>query len=162
MIAQRPVDRAIPSTHVAGVARFEHFFRAAAGLDIDKEDLKRYGDFVNRKIHDLLIRAEVVAKANGRDVIEAVDLPITKGLQESIDRFKEIDATIALRPILNHLIAQPPLDLATSKQIEAELLAVAGGLSVALARMFKIIYPDLKNPQTVHWQRSFEIFDLLI
>ncbi|MGZ3297268.1 MAG: DUF1931 family protein, partial [Xanthobacteraceae bacterium] len=39
-----------------GVARFERFFRAAAGLDVDKEDLKRYADFVNRKIYDLLIR----------------------------------------------------------------------------------------------------------
>jgi hypothetical protein len=32
-----------------GIARFERFFRAAAGLDVDKEDLKRYADFINRK-----------------------------------------------------------------------------------------------------------------
>ncbi|MGZ3351115.1 MAG: DUF1931 family protein, partial [Xanthobacteraceae bacterium] len=56
MIAQRPIDRAVPPIHVMGVARFERFFRAAAGLDVDKEDLKRYADFVNRKIYDLLIR----------------------------------------------------------------------------------------------------------
>ena len=96
MIAQRPIDRTVPPTHVMGVARFERFFRAAAGLDVDKEDLKRYADFVNRKIHDLLIRGEAVAKANGRDLIQPVDLPITKGMQESIHRFKEIDETIEL------------------------------------------------------------------
>jgi hypothetical protein len=33
---------------------------------------------------------------------------------------------------------------------------------VALARSFKIIDPDLKNPQTVHWERCFQIFDLLL
>jgi hypothetical protein len=108
MIAQRPIDGAVPPTHVMGIARFERFFRAAAGLDVDKEDLKRYADFINRKIRDLLIRGEAVAKANGRDLIQPVDLPITRGMQESIDRFKEIDETIELRPILDRLIANPP------------------------------------------------------
>ena len=37
MIAQRPIDRAVPPTHVMGVARFERFFRAAAGVNVDKE-----------------------------------------------------------------------------------------------------------------------------
>ena len=27
---------------------------------------------------------------------------------------------------------------------------------------FKIIDPDLKNPQARHWERSFQIFDLLL
>jgi hypothetical protein len=69
---------------VMSVARFERFFRIAAGLDVDKKDLKRYSDFVNQKTHDLLIRGKATAKANGRDIIEPFDLPITKGLQERI------------------------------------------------------------------------------
>jgi hypothetical protein len=32
---------------VTGVARFGRFFRAAAGLDVDKDDLRRYSDVVN-------------------------------------------------------------------------------------------------------------------
>ena len=162
MIAQRPIDRTVPPTHVMGIARFERFFRAAAGLDVDKEDLKRYADFVNRKIYDLLIRGEAVAKANGRDLIQPIDLPITKGMQENVHRFKEIDETIELRPSLDHLIARPPLGLDLSDETEAELSAVGGGLSIALARTFKIIDPDLKNPQARHWERSFQIFDLLL
>jgi hypothetical protein len=35
--------------------RFERFFRHAADLDIDKEDLRRYSDFVHRKTYDLLL-----------------------------------------------------------------------------------------------------------
>ncbi len=35
---------------LTSVARFEHFFRAAAGLDIDKTDLKRSTDFINDKL----------------------------------------------------------------------------------------------------------------
>ena len=88
-----------------GVARFERFFRTAARLDVDKQDLKRYSEFINHKIYDLLLRAEAAARANGRDIIEPFDLPITKGLQESIHAFREIDEKIELQPILDYLTA---------------------------------------------------------
>jgi hypothetical protein len=66
-------------------------FRAAAGLNVDKQDLKRYSDFVNRKIYDLLLHGQATAKANGRDVIDPHDLPVTKGLQECIHAFTKLD-----------------------------------------------------------------------
>ena len=147
---------------VMAVSKFERFFRLAASLDVDKNDIKRYADFVNQKIYDLLLMGVATAKANDRDIVEPWDLPITKGLQESIHLFKELDESIELRPILDHLTAPPPLALSYSEETEAKLPDLVGGLSVALARTFKIIDPDLKNPQTVHWQRSFEIFDLLL
>ncbi|MGE5779710.1 MAG: DUF1931 family protein [Hyphomicrobiales bacterium] len=147
---------------VFGIAKFERFFRASAGLDVDKEDLERYRDFINQKVYDLLLRGQAAAKANGRDIIEAFDLPVTRGLQECIHAFRAIDQTIELKPILDRLTALPPLDLAYSDETEARLPELVGGLSVALARTFKILDPDLKNPQTQHWERAFRIFDLLL
>jgi hypothetical protein len=147
---------------IMAIAKFERLFRLAAGLDVDKSDLKRYGDFVNDKIYDLLLRAQAAAKANGRDVIEPHDLPITKGLQERIHEFRRIDEQIELRPILDQLAARPPLDLAYSEETEARFPEIAGGISVALAHSFKVIDPDLKNPQTKHWECVLRIFDLLL
>jgi len=147
---------------VMAIAKFERFFRLAASLDVDKSDLKRYGDFVNDKIYDLLLRAQAAAKANGRDVIEPHDLPITKGLQERIHEFRRIDEQIELQPILDQLAARPPLDLAYSEETEARFPEIAGGISVALAHSFKVIDPDLKNPQTKHWKCVLRIFDLLL
>ena len=147
---------------VASIAKFERFFRAAAELDIDKEDLRRYRAFISRKIEDLAIRGQANAKANGRVIVEKFDLPITNGLQESIHAFRKIDETINLKPVLGALTPRPPIDLAFSEEAEGFLPEVAGGLSVALARVFKIMDPDLKNPQSKHWERSFRIFDLLL
>jgi hypothetical protein len=151
-----------PTTHVMSVARFERFFRLAASLNVDKQDLKRYSDFINQKIFDLMLRGEAAAKANGRVITEPFDLPITKGLQESIHEFEKLDEEIELRPILDHLAAQPPLELAYGEDTEDQLPLVVGGLSVALARAFKIIDSILKNPATEHWQKCFCIFDLLM
>jgi hypothetical protein len=66
-----------------GVSRFKRFFRAAAGLDVDKDDLKRYSDFVNRKVYNLLLIGQAVAKTNGRDIIEPWDLPVTGGCRRA-------------------------------------------------------------------------------
>ena len=35
---------------VKGIATLERLFRVAAELDVDKDDLKRYTDFINQKI----------------------------------------------------------------------------------------------------------------
>ena len=147
---------------VMNVSKFERFFRIVAGLDVDKNDLKRYSDFVNQKTYDLLLRGKATATANGRDIIHPHDLPITKGLQESILEFRKIDEDIDLASILDYIAALPPLNLTYSYETEERLPDVVGGLSVALARTFTILDPDLKNPQTKHWECAFRIFDLLL
>jgi hypothetical protein len=147
---------------LVAVARFERFFRAVASLDVDKEDLRRYDDFVIRKLNDLLLRGRAIARANGRDVIQPYDLPITKGLQERIQEFKKLDEAHAVRPFLDDLTDWRPADLILSDDAEAALPDIAGGLSIAAARALKIVDPELKNPQTEQWERTFRLFDLLL
>jgi hypothetical protein len=147
---------------IMAVHRFERFFRSAAGLDVDKEDLKRYSDFVVDKTYDMLVVAQATARANGRDIIEKADLPVTKGLQECVHEFRKLDEDIELAPILERIAAVPPLDVTVSEEATAHLPDVVGGLSVALARVFRILDPQVKNPQTSHWERSFHVFGLLL
>jgi hypothetical protein len=46
--------------------------------------------------------------------------------------------------------------------LEARLLIIAGGVSLALARTLKILDPELKNPPTQIGERAFEVFNLLL
>jgi hypothetical protein len=147
---------------VMAVNKFERFFRVAAALDVDKDDIKRHSDFVSGKLYDLLLIGQATAKANDRDIVQPNDLPITKGLQESIHQFRKLDEEIDLKPILAQLATWPPLDVTISDETESRLPDVVGGLSLALARTFKIIDPEVKNPQTEHWERAFNIFNLLL
>jgi hypothetical protein len=80
----------------------------------------------------------------------------------SIHAFRALDLDIGLERILDHSVPEPQLDLPYSEETEARLPDVAGGLSLALARTFKIIDPELKNPATEHWDRAFRIFDQLL
>ena len=106
---------------VMGFTKFERFFRAAGGVSVDRDDVKRYLDFVNDAIYDLLIIGQATAKANVRDVIEPWDLPITKGLQESTHAFQRLEEEIELGPILESLTARPPLDATLDEETEARL-----------------------------------------
>jgi uncharacterized protein DUF1931 len=88
---------------VMGFTKFERFFRAAGGVSVDRDDIKRYLDFVNDAIYDLLLTGQATAKANVRDVIEPWDLPVTKGLQESTHAFRRVEEEIELGPVLESL-----------------------------------------------------------
>jgi hypothetical protein len=147
---------------VMNAAKFEKFFRLAAGLDVDKGDLKKYNDFLDRKLYDLVKSGEAHAVANGHDELWPSDLPITKGLEEDMQEFDALEEVIGLEPTFERLLKEPPLEVGYAKETEAQLPRIAGGLSLALARSFKIIDPGLKNPTYLEWDRAFRVFDLLI
>jgi hypothetical protein len=147
---------------VPGFSKFERFFRAAAELTVDRNDVRRCEEFVNDALYDLLLMAQGTAKANARDIIEPRDLPVTKGLQEAVHGFVRLDVETGLLPILDYLTSRPPLDLALSEETQSYLPAVAGGVTFALASLFGILNPGLRHPLTPEWEKAFKIFGLLI
>ena len=144
------------------VAEFERLFRQAAGLDVDKNDLKRVSDFLRDKLYDLLAVAERNAKYNGRDLIFEPDLPIAKGLQETLREFRRMDTALELKPVLDALAALPPLDLEVAEDVRNLLPELAGALVVAYARVLKELDPALKNPQTEQHEGAERGFTLLL
>jgi hypothetical protein len=85
---------------VMGIPKFERFFRAAAGPDVCKNDLKRYNDFVDAKLHDLFLIGTAGAKANA---------------------FQELEAGIELRPLLDQLAARPALGMDAAEETQQRL-----------------------------------------
>ena len=147
---------------VMGSTRFERFFREAGQVRVDRDDVKRYLDFVNDVIYDALLIGQATAKANARDIIEPWDPPITAGLQECMHQFKRIDEDIELRPILDSLAARPPLAFALSEETQARLPLLFGGISVALARTFHVLDSELTAVHTDEWDRAFSVVRILI
>jgi hypothetical protein len=147
---------------MAGIPELQRFFREAGGVDVDKADLDRYRRFVDEKVDDIAIAGRDAATWNGRDVIAPQDLPITKGLQERMREFGTLGTADDLRQWLGQTLRRPPDDVTFGEETEAVLNDVFGGISVALARSFRIVDADVKNPSTQHWDRAFELFRLLV
>ena len=147
---------------VMAISRFERLFRESASLDIDKSDIKRLEDFINQRLYDLLIMGQAAAKANERDVIQRHDLPITPGLKQSIREFRDMDETLDLALILEHLAKLPPLELAYSEELEQKIPEIVGGLTISLAKVFRTLWPSLKNPSTPEWEKVEKLYAILL
>jgi hypothetical protein len=131
-------------------------------VSVDRDDVKRYLDFVNDALYDLLVIGRDTAKANLRDVIKPWDLPLTRGLQDSIHEFERLEEEIELEPVLEAVAAHPPLDLSLDEDTQARLPVIFGGISVALARTFNLLDADKKAIHSHDWERTFRLFRLLV
>lgn len=147
---------------IIGAARMQHLFRRIAGINVDKNDLKRVSDLISDKLHDLLIMAERAAAANGRDVITEADLPLTAGFQRSLQAFRDLEEEIELRPVLERMATYPPLDRTLSAEVEAILPDLAGALLLIIANSLKILDPEVENPLPEHWDRLELLLELTL
>ena len=48
------------------------------------------------------------------------------------------------------------------EETEEVLTDLFGGISLALARSFRIVDPQVHNPSTQHWDRAYQLFRLLL
>jgi uncharacterized protein DUF1931 len=147
-------------THPMGIPLFERFFRSVASIKIDRNDVRRFREFVDEQIDDIAIAGRNSAKWNGRDVIVAQDLPITKGIQERMREFDKLEEAEEIRELLSQVVRQPPAEVTFAEDAERLLPELFGGLSIALARAFRIVDAKVSNPSTEHWDRVFAIFRL--
>ena len=149
-------------TRVGGIPQVQRFFRAAGSVEIDKDDVRRFWEFVDEKTDDIAIAGRDTAKWNGRDVIAPQDLPITKGLQERMREFAKLGEADELRRLLRESLRRPPDDITFGEETEDVLIEVFGGISIAVARTFRIVDDDVRNPTTAHWDRVFALSRLLL
>lgn len=148
-------------THPSGIPVFERFFRSVASIKIDKNDVRRFREFVDEQIDYIAIAGRNSAKSNGRDVIVAQDLPITTGIQERMREFDALDEAEEIRELLRQMVRQPPADVTFAQDTVELLPELFGGLGIALARSFRVLDATVSNPSTEHWNRVFTLWRLV-
>ena len=147
---------------VIGFHKLETLFRKAASLDIAKGHAKEITDIIGDKLYDLLIIGERNAKYNGREVIWECDIPLTKGILETLEEFKKLEEELDLKDILDHLATLPPLKYPLETELEEKLPEITGAILVVLARIMKSI--DEENRRVNHEliEKAKRIIDLTL
>jgi len=147
---------------ILGYTKLETLFRKAASLDIDKGHAKEITDIIEKKLVDLLIAGERNANLNGRDVIWEGDLPITKGLQETIIAFNKLEEEIDVQDVLNYLTTVPPLKYPLAAELEAKLPEITGAILVVMARIMKEIDEEKRRVNHELIEKAARIMDLTL
>ena len=109
---------------------FQRFFRSVASIKIDKNDVRRFREFIDEEIDDIAIAGRNSATWNSRDVVVAQDLPITKGIQERMREFDKLEEAQEICELLRQVVRQPPADVTFADETEDLLPELFGGLSV--------------------------------
>jgi len=148
-------------THPSGIPLFQRFFRSVASINIDKNDVRRFREFIDEEIDDIAISGRNSATWNRRDVVVAQDLPITKGVQERMREFDKLEEAQEIRELLRQVVRQPPADVTFADETVELLPELFGGLSIALARSFRVVDPTVTKPSPEHWNRVFTLFRLV-
>ena len=130
---------------MAGLPELKRFCRAAGGIDVDKDDVRRFRQFVDERVDDLAVAGRDAARWNGRDVSAPQDLPVTAGLQEQIRGLGKLEEAEELRQWLRGTMRRPPGDVTFGEDTEDMLVEVFGGISVALARSFRLFDGQVKS-----------------
>jgi hypothetical protein len=146
---------------VVGFKKLEAVFRKAAGVDLDKSKANEIIDIVEKKFHDMLLVAVEKAGYNGRDVIMEPDMPVTRGFEESLRQFRELEEAIDLQDVLAYLEKIPPLKYPISADLEAKLPEYIGALMLIIARVLKELGAERK-PSTEDIERTKRILDLTL
>jgi hypothetical protein len=137
-------------THPSGIPVFQRFFRSVASIKIDKNDVRRFREFIDEEIDDIAISGRNSATWNRRDVVVAQDLPITKGVQERMREFDKLEEAQEIRELLRQVVRQPPADVTFADETE-ELLPES----------FRVVDPTVTKPSPEHWNRVFTLFRLV-
>lgn len=145
-----------------GISKYEKLFKTVGSLDIDKNDIVRLNNFVNKITVRFLKTAIKNTSLNGRDIIWMSDIPVTIGLEQSTELFKEFDKELDLFPILKENLKIPPLKYEIGDDVLDQIPYLQGGIIISLIKSMKIIDEHKKNPQTEDWLKATEIFETLL
>jgi len=147
---------------LVGFTKLEALFRKAASIDIKKGHAKDITDIVKEKLIELLIAAERNTNMNDRDVIWESDLPITKGLQETLILFKEMNKELDMQDVLNSLTLIPSLKYPLSTELDEKLFVITGALLVVMAKIMKEIAGNDRALDHEIIEKTKKIMDLTL
>ncbi len=147
---------------IFGANRLEELVWRVSDVDLDKSDLQRLSDLVSDKLHDLLLVGVRHASYNDRDLIMEPDLPLTRGLRESMESFALYEEQLQIEPILEQLATYPLLEREPSQQVIDLLPDIVGTLIMVTSQLMTVVDPGISNPDAETWERVTETMDLLI
>ena len=146
---------------VVGFTKLQAIFRKGASLDIAKGHAKDITDIVDKKVYDLLVAGERNAKYNDRDVIWYSDLPLTNGLEKTIDEFKKLEEELDAKDVVETM-AHYPATIALEAELEKRLPEIAGGLLLSVAKTMRVIDHSDRSVDHELIKKAKEILDLTV
>ena len=153
-------------TRIIGLPRLEALYRRFTGLDLDKGRAEEIIEVASKKLEDLLRVGQERAWARGSDVVEWIDLPITRGLAETIEYYRRErerlqDPRLDLAPIVDYLTGRIS-GLVIGDSVRENLQDLTATVLLLIGYIIKRIDPKARKPSKEDIERARQILDLTL
>ncbi len=151
---------------IVGFTKLQRLYRRFVGIDLDKAKAIEIIEIAEKKLADLFEVAFERAREEGRDVVKWRDLPITKGLRETMERYEREreelgEEALELGPIASHLSSVIDYDK-VDEEVKEKLPTLAATLLLLEGYVMKLIDPHNKKPSKEDIERAKQILDLTL
>ncbi len=153
-------------TRIVGYSRLESLYRTFLSMDLDKSKAELVIDVSSKKLEDLFRVGLERAYIRGSDVVEYYDLPITRGLQETIEWYRRErerlnDPRLDLGPIVDYLAGRVK-GLVIGETIRDNLQDLTAAVLLLVGRVIKLVDPGTRKPSKEAIERAARILDLTL
>lgn len=151
---------------IVGLSRLEALYRTFVGLDLDKGRAKRILEIATLKLEDLFRESQERAWARGSDTVEWSDLPITRGLRQTIELYRRErerlnDPRLDMSPIVERL-EQEIRGLVIGESVRENLQDLTATMLLLVGFVIKKVDPKARKPSVDDIERAKQILDLTI
>jgi len=151
---------------VVGLPRLQALYRRFVGLDLDKGRAAEVLEVAERKLGDLFEVAASRAEAEGRSVIYWRDLPLTKGLLSTMERYERErerlqDPRLDLGPLVEY-VAGPARHMELGEDVRERLPSLAATVLLLVGYVVKLVDPGARKPSKRDIERAARILDLTL
>ncbi len=151
---------------VVGLPRLQQLYRRFVGLDIDKAKASLILDVAEKKLVDLFEVAAERARMEGREEVKLRDLPLTKGLRETMERYERErerlqDPRLDPGPIVE-VLERPLSGLTMDEELREKLPVIAATVLLLIGYIIKHVDPGARKPSKEDIERAKRILDLTL
>ena len=143
------VTKAADSVSTIGYAYawLHEFIAGGTGLDLDQDQVTQIAHMAEGKLSDLFEIAAETAAANGRGLIFRHDLPLTKGLLQTLEDVAVLSKDIEFEPIYLFLRTRTGLRAGVDDMVQADLPRLFAALLMLSGCIIAVLEPDTLLPQ---------------
>ena len=153
-------------TRIVGYTRLQALYKTFTGLDLDKSKAEQIIEIASKKLVDLFLAGQKKAYAMGSDVVEWIHLPLTLGLERTIEEYRRQreklnDPRLDLEPIVNYLEGAIG-GLVIGETARENLQDLAATVLLLIGYVIKQVDPAAKKPGKDDVERARRILDLTL
>jgi hypothetical protein len=130
-----------------GYAWLHDFIAGGTGLDLDHDQVMQIAGMAGQKLSDLFEIAAETAAANGRGLILRHDLPLTRGLLQTLEDVAVLSKDIDIEPIYLFLRTSTGLRAGVDDVVQADLPRLMGALLILSGRIIALLEPTTMPPK---------------